>query len=445
VAAVAFVVLVVVSIASAWTVATAERTLRDAHVTRFSDRAALHARFVHAYLLELTGEQGAASTDLTAEEAAGLARFLATASPAPGSTRVLLDGAGRIVDGGGPLPAEVRETIASGEAPGAGSVGEGEGERFVVRSQVPGTDWSLVLAIPSEQLFLGLTGWERVTPWVVWALLTMAGGVAVAAILLVERQRGALAEREYALALTNRGLEHANVELARSNAELEQFAYLASHDLQEPLRKVASYVQLLQRRYQGRLDDDADEFIGYAVDGAIRMQRLIADLLTYSRAGRRTLDVHVVDLTAVVDAALADLQLRVEETGASIEVARPLPTVAGDPGMLRQVLQNLLDNALKFHGDSPPVVHVTGGWRGAERVHLVVADEGIGIPAEQIDRVLGLFQRLHSRTEYPGTGLGLAICQRIVERHGGTIEFRPHHPTGVEVHLELPAAPEVST
>ena len=439
-AAVAFVVLVVVSMASAWTVASAERSLREAHVTRFSDRAALNGRFVHAYLLELAGEEGAASMDLTAREAAGLARFLDAAAPASDIARVVLDGTGRVVDERGRLPVHVSEVIASGDAPTGVSVGEGEAERFLVRSQVQGTDWSVVLAVPSERLFDGLTGWERATPWVVWALLTAAGGVAVAAIVLVERQRGTLAEREHALATTNRGLEHANVELARSNAELEQFAYLASHDLQEPLRKVASYTQLLQRRYQGRLDADADEFIGYVVDGATRMQQLIADLLTYSRAGRRALDVQAVDLTAVVDAALADLQLRVEETGARVEVPRPLPAVAGDAGMLRQVLQNLLDNALKFHGDSPPAVRVSACLRGADRVHLVVADEGIGIEAEQAGRVLGLFQRLHSRSEYPGTGLGLAICHKVVRAHGGDIHVRSTVGEGSTFTILLPAA-----
>ncbi|HEU0012925.1 MAG TPA: ATP-binding protein [Longimicrobium sp.] len=225
-------------------------------------------------------------------------------------------------------------------------------------------------------------------------------------------------------------------ELARSNAELEQFAYVASHDLQEPLRMVASYTQLLARRYRGRLDDDADEFISYAVDGVTRMQALINDLLAYSRVGRREITITRVDLGALLARVLVILGPAIEEAGAAV-THDPLPTVHADAGQLGQLLQNLVGNALKFHGDDPPRVHV-GAERGDGEWHLWVADNGIGIDPEFQDRIWVIFQRLHSRAEYPGTGIGLAICKKIVERHGGRIWLDSAPGRGATFHFTLP-------
>ncbi len=208
-------------------------------------------------------------------------------------------------------------------------------------------------------------------------------------------------------------------ELARSNAELEQFAYIASHDLQEPLRMVSSYVQLLERRYKGKLDQDADDFIAYASEGAVRMQRLINDLLAYSRVGTRGKSFEEVSLDGIMDQAIENLQLAIRDKHATV-THDPMPTVYGDAGQLTQVFQNLIDNAIKFSGDKPPNVHV---WATIEGRNCVcrVKDNGIGIAPEYMPRLFILFQRLHTRKEYPGTGLGLAICKRIVERHGGRI------------------------
>jgi len=208
-------------------------------------------------------------------------------------------------------------------------------------------------------------------------------------------------------------------DLARSNAELEQFAYVASHDLQEPLRMVASYTQLLARRYAGKLDHDADEFIGFAVDGAKRMQDLINDLLAYSRVGTRPLQLQSVDSQQLVNGVVADLGAAIAEAGATIE-AEGLPLIRGDPSQLRQLFQNLITNAVKFRGERPPQVRVT-----ADQQHqwwqFGIRDNGIGIEPQYLDRIFVLFQRLHTRAEYPGTGIGLAICKKIVERHGGRI------------------------
>ncbi|MDQ1565157.1 MAG: hypothetical protein QOF96_37 [Actinomycetota bacterium] len=225
-------------------------------------------------------------------------------------------------------------------------------------------------------------------------------------------------------------------ELARSNADLEQFAYVASHDLQEPLRKVTSFCQLLQRRYQGQLDERADQYIEFAVDGAKRMQALISDLLAFSRVGRTTEEFVDVDCEDSLDRALRNLEAAIEDAGAEV-VRHPLPTVKGDPSLLSALFQNLVGNAIKFRSDAPPRIEVSaeqidGEWS------FRVADNGIGIDETYADRVFVIFQRLHAKELYPGTGIGLALCKKIVEFHGGRIWLDTAVGSGTTVCWTLP-------
>jgi light-regulated signal transduction histidine kinase (bacteriophytochrome) len=225
-------------------------------------------------------------------------------------------------------------------------------------------------------------------------------------------------------------------ELARSNADLEQFAYVASHDLQEPLRMVASYLQLLERRYRGQLDESADEFINYAVDGATRMQTLINDLLDYSRVDSRGKSFVLTPCSAILDRAIANLQTTIKAAHATVTCA-PLPEIMADATQLTQLFQNLISNAIKFCSDQPPQIHISS-QRRADTWLFSVQDNGIGIDSEYIDRIFLIFQRLHSRGEYPGTGIGLAICKKIIERHGGSIWVESQPGQGSTFYFTIP-------
>jgi len=253
-----------------------------------------------------------------------------------------------------------------------------------------------------------------------------------------ERARQHTAELLASLEKAQAELAQRAQELARSNSDLEQFAYVASHDLQEPLRMVASYVQLLSRRYKGKLDADADEFIRYAVDGATRMQALINDLLAYSRVGTRGKEPVPVPLEKCAERALSHLRLALEESGAEVKV-ESLPWVKGDETQLAQLLQNLVGNAVKFRGERPPRIRVSA-TREEDTVTVTVEDNGIGIEPQYYERIFAIFQRLHGKEEYPGTGIGLSICKKIVERHGGYIWVESTRGQGSTFRFTLAAA-----
>lgn len=256
--------------------------------------------------------------------------------------------------------------------------------------------------------------------------------------------------REQQAVLTRQAadLDAQAVELRRSNAELEQFAYVASHDLQEPLRKVASFCQLLEKRYGDQLDDRARQYIDFAVDGAKRMQILINDLLTFSRVGRVNDSRLPVDMAQALDKALANLDSAVTDSGARVDRPDELPRIVGDPTLMTMLWQNLVGNAVKFrHPDRPPHIRITceRDLKNPDAWRLCVTDNGIGIPAEFEDKVFVIFQRLHSRDAYGGTGIGLALCKKIVEYHGGHIWIDTSYTDGTRFCFTLPSIDEADT
>jgi signal transduction histidine kinase len=263
--------------------------------------------------------------------------------------------------------------------------------------------------------------------------------VELAAIVDAMRQR--IMEEWRFTSEARRQLDEQATELRRSNAELEQFAYVASHDLQEPLRKVASFCQMLERKYGDKLDDRGRQYIDFAVDGAKRMQVLINDLLNFSRVGRLERSHETVGMRVCLDRALYNLAQLREDTGAEV-TADELPELPGDQTQFTQLLQNLIGNAIKFHGDDPPRVHI-GARRDGDVWEFSCSDNGIGIDAKYADRIFLIFQRLHPQDVYTGTGIGLAMCKKIVEHHGGRIWLdensgTPDHP-GTTIRWTLPA------
>lgn len=262
-------------------------------------------------------------------------------------------------------------------------------------------------------------------------------------IATVAQQLGVIIERKFAEIRLKSSMD----ELEHSNNELQQFAYVASHDLQEPLRMVASYVQLLAKRYRGKLDEDADDFIDYAVDGAKRMQGLINDLLQYSRIGTQGKEFEATECEAVLDRALANLQMSIEESGAKV-THDLLPTVMADSSQLTQLFQNLIGNSIKFCRDEPAEIHIWAEEIEAESESRVrswyrfsVRDNGIGIDPKHSERIFLIFQRLHGKGEYAGTGIGLAICTRIVERHGGRLWVESGEGEGATFRFTIPVGP----
>ncbi|NWF74719.1 MAG: hypothetical protein HXY51_17015 [Nitrospirae bacterium] len=298
-------------------------------------------------------------------------------------------------------------------------------------SNFPGFDWTVLVRLDREHVQAPINRLMWTVGGVGLLLVTPLVGFGMwASWRLVRDNRD--------LALSRKALEESIAELARSNADLQQFAYVASHDLKEPLRMVASYTQLLARRYKGKLDSDADEFIRYAVDGANRMQWLINDLLAYSRVTVQDKVFEEVDCNRVLEEVLSDLQVAVEESRAVV-TRDPLPTVMADRVQLGQLFQNLIGNAIKFHGKEAPQIYVSAERRPTEWL-FSVRDNGVGLDPEYAERIFVIFQRLHNREEYPGTGIGLAICKKIVERHGGRIWVVSRTGQGATFHFTLPIA-----
>jgi light-regulated signal transduction histidine kinase (bacteriophytochrome) len=255
----------------------------------------------------------------------------------------------------------------------------------------------------------------------------------------VNRMRERILRELSAVRSAHSALEARARDLERSNAELEQFAYVASHDLQEPLRKVASFCQLLQRRYIGQLDARADQYIEFAVDGAKRMQALIDDLLAFSRVGRAERAPTLVSCAKALSQARVNLTNEIKKSGAVIE-STDLPSVNAEFTLLISLFQNLISNAIKFRGEQPPMVRISAAGRDDDWL-FSVADNGIGIEPEFADRIFVIFQRLHDRTQYAGTGIGLSMCRKIVEHYGGRIWLDTSYHEGAKFNFTLPVAP----
>jgi len=257
----------------------------------------------------------------------------------------------------------------------------------------------------------------------------------------LEREAGVRIQAEEALQEAHDELElrvqERTAELARSNAELQQFAYVASHDLQEPLRMVSNFTQLLADRYDSKLDSDGREFIAYAVEGATRMQTLVQDLLALSRVGTRGKNLEVVRLDEVVDRAVANLEFAIQDNGASVS-HDVLPEVMADSMQMMQLFQNLIGNGIKFKSAEPPRVHISAVRNGTEWA-FSVRDNGIGFEPQYAERIFAVFQRLHSRDEYQGNGIGLSICRKIVERHHGKIWAESTPGSGTTFYFTMPA------
>lgn len=326
--------------------------------------------------------------------------------------------------------------------------------RYYAASVIAGTPWRVVIVAPRGALFASIGGIRHWGPWALFGAFALAALTAIALVARafrdaarigtanaqLERATDVLEERAVALTGANRRLERVNGELARSNAELERFASIASHDLREPLRKVQMFSERVIHHESDNLSDRGRDYLGRMDTAAARMQTLIDGLLTYARVTTRPQPLEDVDLGQVAREVADDLDVIRRECGGRIEVGA-LPHVSAEPLRIRQLLQNLISNALHFHReDVPPVVRITGAVDGDDVV-LDITDNGIGFEARHADRVFELFGRLHPRTAYPGTGMGLALCRRIVERHGGSIAVSSTPGQGSTFTVRLPRTP----
>ncbi|MGD0282753.1 MAG: ATP-binding protein [Dissulfurispiraceae bacterium] len=305
---------------------------------------------------------------------------------------------------------------------------------------IPDSPWFIVAKIDKDEVYKPLRR-NALGVSITIIILIISSGLGIALwwkkqnVLFYREQY----EKEIAfnteLKEAHKEIEKTVSELRRSNEELKQFAYIASHDLQEPLRMIASYLQLIERRYKGKLDKDADEFIAFAVEGAGRLQNMIIGLLAYSRIETKGKPLEEVDSSEVLGYAISNLKIAIEESGALITADR-LPVVKADAVQLVQVFQNLMENAIKFRRDDPPGIHVSAVLEGTDWV-FSVRDNGIGIDQEYEDRIFNIFQRLHGK-EYRGVGIGLSLCRRIIERHGGRIWFESETGKGTTFYFTIP-------
>jgi signal transduction histidine kinase len=362
-----------------------------------------------------------------------------------GEVNYLLDGSARVLaasDGRAPLGTPLLRSGASGLVHRSG---DAHGS-FFQQATLTNSDWRVVLVAPDGALFASVNGTRELVPWIVFAALVLAA--LIAGFLAYRVIRGAevvtdvnakLADVNVELSMANESLHRRAAELARSNEELDSFASIASHDLQEPLRKVRTFTEQLTVLEAHHLSEKGRDYLGRTNAAAARMQNLIDDLLRFSRVSTQGRPFGRVDLAEVTQRVIDDLEQQIEDAGARVEVG-PLPVITADPLQMRQLLQNLVSNAVKFHRpDVPPVIRVEATIDGSN-LHLTVADNGIGFEPRYAARIFRIFERLHGRSSYAGTGIGLALCRKIADRHGGTIEAESELGQGATFTVTLPAA-----
>lgn len=352
----------------------------------------------------------------------------------------VVGGAGPGVRTGGPVPEPGLLTALAQRRQGSFA-----GDQYLVEEPIAHSSWRVVLTAPQSRLFASVSGAGKWVPWIIFAAFAALG---LAALVLLRRvlmsaagqlraANARLQDVNERLAQANDDLEHRAAELARSNAELEQFASIASHDLQEPLRKVQTFAGQLATHEASGLTEKGQDYLRRMTSAAARMQVLIEDLLKFSRVSTQGRDFVPVDLGSVARQVLDDLEVTVRDAGAEVQVDE-LPTLAADPLQMRQLLQNLISNALKFRrADVPLRVRITAQQSG-RWAQITVADNGIGFESQYGARIFMVFERLHGAGTYPGTGIGLALCRRIVERHGGSIAAEGRPGAGAVFTVRLP-------
>jgi signal transduction histidine kinase len=366
---------------------------------------------------------------------------LAKISGVDGSQRYLLDGNSQVVASTDPAQPQGVGLRPDGIGARGSAVVDGT---YIEQVPLAHSSWRLRLTAPEGKLFASVTGVRKWVPWVIYLALALALGVAFGffrrTLVAADQARATsdkLAQLNEELATSNAALNRRAAELARSNEELDQFAFIASHDLQEPLRKVRTFTQRVSVMESEQLSDKGLDYLHRANAAAERMQRLIEDLLAFSRIASRPSGFEAVELGELTHEVLVDLDHALERSGGEVRVGA-LPRVHGDPSQLRQLLQNLIVNGLKFHREGvPPVVSVEAEVTG-DLATLIVRDNGIGFESAYAERIFRVFERLHGRTEYAGTGIGLAICRKIVERHGGAMVAEGHPGEGAAFIITLP-------
>lgn len=368
-----------------------------------------------------------------------------------GEVNYYVDGHGRVIAASlanvrpGDVPVHITTSALS-----ARPSGEQHGYYFQ-EAQLQNSSWKVLLVAPSGALFATVDGAREYVPWIIFAALVLVAAVAALLAWRVMRSAEVVSEVNAKLAAVNQELSVANeslhqraAELARSNEELESFASIASHDLQEPLRKVRTFTEQLTALEGERLSDKGRDYLGRANSAAERMQRLIEDLLKFSRVSTQGRPFEQVDLAEVTRRVLVDLENQVEEAGAAVDVG-PLPVITADPLQMQQLMQNLVSNAIKFRKpEVVPEVRIRSEVKGG-KMHLTVSDNGIGFEPKYSARIFRIFERLHGRTEYPGTGIGLALCRKVTDRHGGVIEAQSMPGEGATFEVILPVEQPAGT